>query len=245
MDDNHRTHEAVKDLPVALPRTVNASQDEAIRRLSLSDLAGARRVIESLVEEILQLSDDRRKASYLMFDLLCEVDRTVAEHQGLPQSGLSERLALAGRLLAARTEDDQILAFWTEYHRLIGPVDSAVPPGHPAVEQVKSYIRANYTHKISLSEISTVVGVSRNYLSHLFKRHCGVTVTEFIHRIRMRQAEKLLLSGGRTVSEIAYLVGYQNYRDFHRNFVKFEKISPKKFRQYKGLRSAQRLAATT
>jgi AraC-like DNA-binding protein len=47
----------------------------------------------------------------------------------------------------------------------------------------------------------------------------------------MREAERLLLAGGRTVSEIAYLVGYQNYRDFHRNFVRFQRISPKKFRQ--------------
>ena len=37
----------------------------------------------------------------------------------------------------------------------------------------------------------------------------------------------LLARGGHRISEIAYLVGYQNYRDFYRNFVKYEKASPR------------------
>jgi AraC-like DNA-binding protein len=41
----------------------------------------------------------------------------------------------------------------------------------------------------------------------------------------------LLAVGGRSISEIAYLVGYQNYRDFYRNFVKYERASPRQARR--------------
>ena len=79
--------------------------------------------------------------------------------------------------------------------------------------------------------------MSRNYLSTLFKKQCGSTITDYIHRVRMQRAELLLLAGGRTISEVAYMVGYQNYRDFYRNFVKFTNSSPTRFRQSLGSRS--------
>jgi AraC-like DNA-binding protein len=41
----------------------------------------------------------------------------------------------------------------------------------------------------------------------------------------------LLAGGGRSISEIAYMVGYQNYRDFYRNFVKYERASPRQARR--------------
>ena len=41
----------------------------------------------------------------------------------------------------------------------------------------------------------------------------------------------LLAAGDRSISEIAYLVGYQNYRDFYRNFVKYKQASPREIQR--------------
>ena len=49
--------------------------------------------------------------------------------------------------------------------------------------------------------------------------------------MRLDHARLLLAIGGRSISEIAYLVGYQNYRDFYRNFVKYERASPRQARR--------------
>ena len=48
-----------------------------------------------------------------------------------------------------------------------------------------------------------------------------------MHRTRLEHARLLLAAGERSISEVAYLVGYQNYRDFYRNFVKYENVSPR------------------
>ena len=50
----------------------------------------------------------------------------------------------------------------------------------------------------------------------------------------------LLAEEGRSCAEIAYEVGYQNYRDFYRNLVKYERVSPRRLRQR--LRDASRTA---
>jgi len=214
-------------------RTVCPAEEEALQRLSLLDLSGARAAADVLVREAMARTPRCPDASYLLYDFLSCVDRVVARHQDLPQRGVEERLRTARLLAAARSDEELSRAFWDAYDEATSPLSGMSPPGHPAVEQVKSFIRANYRRKIALADIALAVGVSRNYLSHLFKRHCGVTVTEYIHRTRMKEAEHLLLNGGHSVSEIAYSVGYQNYRDFHRNFVKYEKTSPKKFRQFR------------
>ena len=235
MEEKHREEAAVLDVAETLPRTCTPSEDEAIRRLALLDLAGARAAVDGLLKETIRWTQGPAQASYLLYDLLCRTERVVAEHQGIPPRGVPERIPTIQRLAAARTSDELLSVFWCVFDAITKPLASPSLVGHPAVEQVKCFVRENYKHKIALAEIARVVGVSRNYLSHLFKRHCGVTVTEFIHRTRMKKAEALLMGGGLTVSEIAYTVGYQNYRDFHRNFVKYEKTSPKKFRQFRAL----------
>ena len=73
--------------------------------------------------------------------------------------------------------------------------------------------------------------VSPNYLSRVFRREAGVTLTAQIHHARLEHARLLLAAGDRSISEIAYLVGYQNYRDFYRNFVKYERASPRQARR--------------
>jgi len=237
MDERYREGNGDASLTGAtLPRTVSNEEEDAMRRLGLLDLPGARASIDLCLTEALSLAPDGRHASLLLYDLLSRIDRFTSEQAGLPRRGIAERLSLVRRLVAARSGDELLEVFWTAFDEITAGLGALSPPGHPAVEQVKTYVRKNYMRKIALSEIARAVGISRNYLSHLFKRHCGVTVTEFIQRTRMKEAERLLLTGGKTVSEIGYLVGYQNYRDFHRNFVKYQKTSPKRFRQYKALR---------
>jgi two-component system response regulator YesN len=222
-------------VPVALSRRAGSLEEDLVRRLALLDLQGARATAENLLHESLDRSQDCSHASYILYDVLSRVERVVAEYQGLPPRDIGGRLQIVSRFVSARSREALLAVFWSAFAAATEPLEALVPKGHPAVQQVKAFIRQNYSRKLTLTEIARAVRVSRNYLSHLFKRHCGLTVTDFLHRIRMKEAERLLLIGDHTVSEIAYLVGYQNYRDFHRNFVRYAKTSPKKYRQFTSL----------
>jgi AraC-like DNA-binding protein len=57
-----------------------------------------------------------------------------------------------------------------------------------------------------------------------------MTLTSYIQRVRIGHARRLLADGRESISEIAYRVGYRNYRDFYRNFVKQENASPREVR---------------
>ena len=102
---------------------------------------------------------------------------------------------------------------------------------HPLVQRAGAYVEANHQSRIYLADIATHLGVSPNYLSRLFRRETGMTLTSFVQRVRLARARRLLADDERRISEIAYLVGYQNYRDFYRNFVKYEHASPREMRR--------------
>jgi AraC-like DNA-binding protein len=120
--------------------------------------------------------------------------------------------------------------FLAALDRLLAPLGPLVRKRHPLVDRALSYVQENYPRRLSLSVVAGQLRVSGNHLSRLFRRETGSTLTSYIHRVRLEHALLLLASGGRSLSEIAYVVGYRNYRDFYRNFVKHEKASPRQLR---------------
>ncbi len=220
-------------------------EEDMIRQLQAGDLPGARRTAAVLIDRALENVDDESLASYVLYDILGAIERVISSNRGLPRHGIVGRSNVIRCLAASSSRENLLSAFWVAFEQLTAPLRAIQPDGHPAVEQVKAFVKRNYSRKLSLAEIAREVKVSRNYLSHLFRQHCGLTVTEFVHRTRLGEAERLLASGRRSVSEIAYLVGYQNYRDFHRNFVKLVKTSPKRFRQARSLSREDKTVAMT
>ena len=115
--------------------------------------------------------------------------------------------------------------------RILAAVEGERRSPHPLVAQARSLIDVDYDRRISLSVIAERLNVSSNYLSRLFRREVGITLTAYVQRVRLGHAVLLRAEGGSSISEVAYRVGYQNYRDFYRNFVKYEKRSPRQMRR--------------
>jgi len=136
----------------------------------------------------------------------------------------AERMAGAADAAALRA------AFLHEVDALFAPLASSAGLS-PGVLRARAFLDRHFTRRISLQELAEAVHLSPNYLSSIFRRETGMTVTEYLRRRRTRRAEQLLLEGRHTISEVAYLVGFQNYRDFHRNFVRAGGRSPRAFQR--------------
>ena len=102
---------------------------------------------------------------------------------------------------------------------------------HPLIHRAQRHIDEQYASRIPLASIAKLLNVSPNYLSRLFRQECGMTLTAYVQRVRLEHARRLLVEGRQSISEIAYRVGYQTYRDFYRNFVKYEQASPRQLRR--------------
>lgn len=97
--------------------------------------------------------------------------------------------------------------------------------------QIKYYIDENYSQELSLSSISVRFHLSESHVSRKFKAMFGITLMQYIKSTRVSHAKKYLLQTGKKVSEIAYLVGYDDEKYFSRVFREFEGISANEYRQ--------------
>lgn len=92
------------------------------------------------------------------------------------------------------------------------------------------YIFQNHALEISLSSAADHLQVTKEYLSHVFKRDVKRTFLDFVQTIKMKEAALYLQFTDLKIYEVAASVGYQDAQYFSRLFRKFFALSPEQFR---------------
>lgn len=81
----------------------------------------------------------------------------------------------------------------------------------------------------TVNNIASQLHLSPKYLSDLLKHETGKTALELIHLYVISEAKNMLVAGDKSVSEIAYQLGFENPPYFSRLFKKEVGVSPKEF----------------
>lgn len=101
------------------------------------------------------------------------------------------------------------------------------------VRKCVSYIDKNLHDKITLDDLGEISGLSKDYLSQLFKKTTGVTVTEYIRKRRLNSAKKLL-DRDTSISDTAYGLGFCSESYFISCFKNEYGITPREYIKNKG-----------
>ncbi len=104
----------------------------------------------------------------------------------------------------------------------------------PAVnlkDAVARYVEENFRDRnLSVNSIADRFGVSLPHLSRTFKRDAGVGLLDYIHILRVREAEALIREGRLSIEEIAGKVGCGSRITLARAFKRYEGVAPAAFR---------------
>jgi AraC-like DNA-binding protein len=201
---------------------------EALDRLSLLDIPGAAEAFDRWLGSLGPEDRFSSGAASLLIDAASRASRIARgldPRAGLPDPSLT---LFAQRLRHCGTYLESVKAFRETMGEIFASL-SRTPKVSEPVARARDFIATQFRRKISLAEVARVAGISPNYLSTRFRQECGTTVVQFVHEMRVEEAAKLLSGGGKRVSEVAYMVGYQTYRDFHRNFVRLRRDPPGTF----------------
>ena len=140
---------------------------------------------------------------------------------------------LHGRLMAA-----------AEAYRMICAVISCLEENSDesltdslVVSDAVNYIHAHVSENITLSDLCAVCrGISPQYLCRLFKHYMEMRPVEYIRKVRISRAKKLLSNTDLPVQEVAARCGFENATYFYRCWNKTEKESPAEYRRgHKGI----------
>lgn len=94
------------------------------------------------------------------------------------------------------------------------------------LNQVLLYIDEHYTEPISNKQLANIMYLSEDYFCHLFRKNVGVAPQIYIKQIRLEKARELILSKEFSITEVARMVGYQDYNHFGRQFRRYFNCTP-------------------
>ena len=102
------------------------------------------------------------------------------------------------------------------------------------IEQTERYIQENLGDpNMSLQSVSDYVGLSAPYFSNIFYRAKGVHISEYINRIRIKQAQKQLLETTEKITVIAGKLGFSTPSYFNSVFKRYTGTTPSRYRAQK------------
>ncbi len=103
--------------------------------------------------------------------------------------------------------------------------------GSSLAYSIKDYIDANFSYNISPKSLAEEFFVNPSYASRCFSQKHGITLTEYVHKVRIDRAKVLLQSTNAPVNNIAINVGYIDVNYFFRIFKKQVGVTPKEYRK--------------
>ena len=116
------------------------------------------------------------------------------------------------------------------------------------ISSIISYMEEHLSEKITLGMLSDMLNFHPNYFIRLFKAITGAAPMEYLYKLRLAAARRLLLEGSVTVQDAGVRVGFDNPHYFSRYFKKMTGLSPTEYQRIaiakhtsKGIAGAKRM----
>lgn len=162
----------------------------------------------------------------------------VAVEAGADQESLA---VLCGRSVEEILKSDTVMALQAMMQDAIKGIIEEVSQGRKRMnveifEKALNFIRENFTKPITLEQVSDHVHISPYYFSHGFKNFTGMSFIDFVTKLRIDEAKKLLLTTDMSVGDVGKQVGYYDPNYFGRVFKNVVGMPPSKFKVSKKVR---------
>lgn len=99
------------------------------------------------------------------------------------------------------------------------------------IEKVRFQMRQNIEMEYNMEELAQQHNVGYSYFRKMFKKYTGVAPAQYHLLLRIIRAKELLVATDKTISEIAFQLGFQNIYHFSMLFKKKTGMSPSEFRK--------------
>lgn len=174
---------------------------------------------------------ERMRMAIIEMRMLAEgaIDRFSASREERQAMLQSFDAAFSGKLFAFTAFQQSVTEwFHTLFDRLatLGKPDDKLSP-----DKIKAYIDAHYAEDLSIATFTRQYFVSKEHLLRVFKGKFGFGIHEYMTKVRMEQAKRLLSDPDVRVQSIGEQVGFEDVNYFRKAFKKHVGLSPSEYRE--------------
>jgi two-component system response regulator YesN len=208
---------------------------ELVARVRIGDEEGTVTYLHKLLEKLAQTyRHDVKMFKSEAVELVITMSRQVLESGANAAVILSENAHFIQDLYVTIRYDKFVQKVCEYTRRLTQYMEpKRLASASPVIRKAVRYLKENLRRRVSLEEVAQYCCVSVYHLSHLFKKETGITLVDFLNKLRVEKAMHFLEETDCTIQEIAYFVGFQDANYFSRTFKKYVKRSPSAYRRAK------------
>lgn len=161
----------------------------------------------------INLMNRQREFNYIFEDMLKEYEK----------KGNGYRLILKSYLMV----------LLSKIFRLASEKDSSQQGGkeREVINKVLDYLQRNYAKAMRLEDVARQTLLSPTYFAAVFKNATGQSLFEYIHKIRVEEACKLITETEGSITEIMLEVGYSDSKFFYQIFKRYTNMTPGEYRK--------------
>ncbi len=142
----------------------------------------------------------------------------------LEETRSSNRELLENELLHRLSTE---LLLWQKEKDTAGHTDSTLSK----LQEIRSYLDAHYTEKLSLDELANRFYISKYHMSREFKKSFGITMGNYLTSLRITKAKEMLRFSDLQIETIARNCGIEDNSYFNKVFQKAEGITAREYRR--------------
>lgn len=211
-----------------------AYENELIENVSMGLTSRAERMVRFFPDAALEQRSPDPIRNIKNYCIVCNtLMRKAAEKGGVHPLHLDRCSAAMARKIELVSEVDAGMEAMLEMVRTYCRLVRRHTIGHypPLVQKVLTYIDTNLAGDLHLHTLASMHNVSDSYLSALFRREFGKTITECVLEKRVDAAAELLLSTHLQIQTVAQHCGFSDVNYFSKVFKKHQGVTPKQFRE--------------
>ena len=214
-------------------RKILNKQEEIIQKVKLGDKTGAREILNEFLGTIFFESGMNFEIIKVrIIELVVIISRTAIEAgvdakdlMGLNYSNFTE--------LNKATDLDELLFKLNDILTNFINRVSAIKEKKKKIKirKIIEYIDQNFTRKLTSEEVSRFRGLSTSRCLHLFKEETGMSLSEYVKKLRVEYGKYLILNTNISLADCAIEAGFFDQSHFTKTFKQVEKIPPSQFRR--------------
>ena len=206
-------------------------ENELISCIKVNNTGRAREILNTLLGSILLYESHDLDRIKIRIIELCSVLSRASINRGADANKVLEmNRRLITSLVNSRSFYDICYTFQDNIEIFTDSLSLMPDKSGRIVKSAAEYISRHFSEDISLAVIADELHVNTSYLSTLFRQVTGITFKEYLNRVRVEEAARLLSNTDYSVMEIAVACGYRDQSYFTKVFKKMTGLTPKQYR---------------